>query len=352
MRQTKQKDDESRENYFEVVGKAFVPKRFRPNLRAYLAKAGIAPVPYKFFTIMFFVALLITYILFFASGFWTFLSTQPTAFIGIGTFIFWFFSVLVLSAVIMGGIYFYINMKIYNRVKLIEENLPDYLVLVSTNLKGGLSFEKALWASIKPEFGVLAAEMSIVSKRVLTGSDLKEALLELSQKFESPTMRRTINIIIGQIESGGEVAKILDQIIDNLRKTRIIKEEMSANTLMFTIFIAAIVVVISPLLFALAYNILSILVSVSQQIAPALENSASNSPFSFSEIKIDKEEFKLFSIFALSIISIFASMILSNIQRGDIKSGLKYMPFFIAAGVFLYFFFLLVLQGVFGIFAV
>jgi len=40
------------------VGKAFVPKRFRADLRAYLAKAGIQEVPYTFFGVLFYVAII------------------------------------------------------------------------------------------------------------------------------------------------------------------------------------------------------------------------------------------------------------------------------------------------------
>ncbi len=332
------------------VGKAFVPKRFRPGLRIYLAKAGIDYVPYRFFGILFYVAIAITAVLYFVTDFYSLVAHFHPLLVGFYVFLFWFFSSFLLSSVIIAGIYFYLNMKIYNRVKVMENYLQDYLILVSTNLRGGLSFEKALWASIKPEFGILSEEMGLVSKKVMTGSDLKDALRELALKYDSPTMKRTMDILIGQFDSGGEVADVLDQIIENLRKTKMIKDEMVANTLLFTIFITAIVVVISPLLFALAFNLLSILISVSAQVAPAIDQAATNIPFQIEEINVEEDEFRAFSVLAIAIIAMFSSMIMSIIQKGDIKGGLKYMPFFIAASLGFYFFFMGLLSGFFAFF--
>ncbi len=336
-------------NFLEELGKAFVPKYFRPGLRFYLSKAGIQSVPYMFFGIMFYIVVAITAGIYISINFFGIArlwSHGSAILLGFLVFLFWLMCGILLSAILMAGIAFYINMKIYNRVKDIDAALPDYLVLVSTNLKGGLSFEKSLWSGIRPEFGVLSDEMSMVSKKVMTGSDLSEALKEFASKYDSPSVKRTIDLILGEIQSGGQIAKVLDQTIDSLRKTRMIKEEMVANTLMFTIFIAAIVVVISPLLFALAYNLLSILVSVSAQIAPALAESQ-GSPFKFSAITLDKQQFKIFSVLALSVISICSAMIISIIQKGDVKGGIKYIPFFLGLSVIIYFFFLYVFSGMF-----
>ncbi len=342
-------NEEQKGNILEELGKAFVPNRYRPTLRLYLSKGGVHKVPYSFFAVLFFLVLAATAFIYFGLNVFSYISENSPITIGIYVFLFWTLCSTILTMVIAAGFYFYINMKIYSRMKDMELILPDYLVLVSTNLKGGMSFERSLWGAIKPEFGILAEEMSYVSKRVMTGSDLTEALTELAQKYESPTLRRTLNIIVGELESGGKIASVLDQSIDILRKTKLIKDEMAANTLMFTIFIGAIVMVISPLLFALAFNLLSILINVMIQIGPALQQSTSSVPFKFESGSLRVDDFKIFSSLALAVISIFASMILSIIQRGDIKSGVRYIPFFVAVAVLLYNFFMIVLGAVFSI---
>lgn len=333
--------------FLKEVGKAFVPKRFRPRLRQYLSKAGIHEVPYLFFGILFYLAIGITALIYISTNFYSVVSNNGALLTGLLVFIFWVVVSSIIVSVVIGSIYFFTNMRIYKRVKEIEYVLPDYLVLVSTNLKGGLSFEKSLWAAIRPEFGVLAEEVGIVSKKVMTGEDLEEALMGFAQKYESPTLIRTVNIIIGELQSGGRVASVLDNIIENFRKTKMIKDEMSANTLLFTIFIGAIVLVISPLLFALSKVLLTILINVSKQIAPAIQKASVSMPFKFDKINVSVDDFRTFSVMALGVISIFSSMILAIIQKGRIKSGLKYMPFFISISIIMYFIMSLILKGVF-----
>jgi len=338
-------------NFLEELGKAFVPRRFIPGLRFYLSRAGIQSVPYARFGMLFFAIVVLTGISYFAINFPALadkLAGGSAILIGLFVFLYWVVCGVLLSVIIITGVAFYLNMKIYGRVKNIEEHLPDYLVLVSTNLRGGLSFEKALWSAIKPDFEILSDEMSIVSKKVMTGSDLSESLKEFAEKYDSPSVKRTIDLILGEIQSGGQIAKVLDQTIDSLRKTKMIKEEMVANTLMFTIFIGAIVVIISPLLFALAYNLLNILIGVSAQIAPSLSQTQSALPFKCKEIPLDKEDFKIFSVLALSVISVCSAMIMSMIQKGDIKGGIKYIPFFLAMAIMFYFIFITAFASIFN----
>ncbi|MCF7866797.1 type II secretion system F family protein [Candidatus Woesearchaeota archaeon] len=341
---------EMQKKYLDEFGKSLVPKKLRPDLREYLAKAGYPQVPYSFFGILFFIGIIITAIIFFASGFAKIIIQQPIILQGLYVFLFWIIISSLIVSIIMAGFYFTTNMSIYNRVKEIEAQLPEYLTLVSTNLKGGLSFEKSLWGAIKPDFKILGEEMSIVSKKVMTGEEITDALTALAQKYDSPTLKRTMDIILGEIETGGQVAHVLDQIIENLRKTKIIKDEMSANTLLFTIFIAAIVAVISPMLFALAKVLLGILIDVSKQVAPAMSSAkGASSGFKIKEITMSITTFRNFSIGALSVISIFASMILSIIQKGEIRAGIKYIPFFLATAIIFYFIFSISLGGFFTI---
>lgn len=345
------KKQQEQRSFWAEFGKSLVPRRFRPDLRSYLSKAGYSEVPYLFFALLFFLGIGITAAIFFLSGFAGMLSNYGPGLQFIFVFLFWAIVALIVVSVIMAGFYFYTNMQIYKRIKEIENQLPEYLILVSTNLKGGMSFEKSLWGAIKPEFKMLAEEMSIVSKKVMTGEDITDSLQQLADKYDSPTMKRNINIIIGEIEAGGEIAHVLDSIISNLRKTKILKDEMSANTLMFTIFIAAIVVVISPLLFALAKVLLSVLIDVSKQVAPAVANAPSSAAGSFKikEISLSIDDFRNFSVGALTIITTCASLILSIIQKGDIKAGIKYLPFFLAASLAFYFLFAGVLGSFFTI---
>jgi len=318
---------------FSAFGKAFIPKRIAPNIKGQFLKIGYNEVPYTLFGMLFFVTFIVTYIIYFYQIFNTIKTLNPLIFL-LYTFITWTVIPLVLSILTMLGIYFYLDLKIFKRARDMEDKLADYLTYVSTNLKGGMSFESSLWSAIKPEFGLLATEMGLVSKKVMTGSELVDSLEEFSEKYPSPIIRRAMNLIISEIQSGGKISKLMDKVIEDLKKTKLLKQEMAASTLTYVIFISAIIIVIAPVLFALSYQLLDIMLKFMGRFA-GLE--IANMPMSFSsETVIDPMDFKRFSFFAISMISIFASVILSIIQKGDFRSGIKYIPIFLASSIFMY----------------
>jgi len=228
-----------------------------------------------------------------------------------------------------------------------EEMLPDFLQTVSSNLKGGMSFENSLWASIKPRFSILANEMSEVSKKVMTGYDVDKALTEIAEKYNSPMLRRSVDLIMSELKAGGNIAELIDKVVENLKNTRLLKEDMSASAIAYIIFISAIVIFISPLLFALSFNLLTVIINFVGKLATATERVQSL-PFTFSKIAIEPDSFRTFSIAAISLISIFSSMIVSIVEKGNVKAGLKYIPIFLIGSLLFYFIFMGVLGAIFG----
>lgn len=320
------------------LGRWSVPQRYKPNLRLYMAKAGYQETPYHFFGVLLLASIATTVALY--AVLFPFLLEFGIATIIFVSLTYFLVGNLLFYVVTMGAAAFYFNMKIYNRTKEIEENLPEMLTIVSANLKGGMSFDQALWKSIRPEFGVLSEEMAIVSKKVMVGQSLKDALGEFTQKYESPILRRTMHLMMGELGSGGKISWLLDKIIVNLRKTRELKQEMSSNTLTFVIFITAIVVFIAPILFSLAYALMGILLDISGEILPQIQDARDSGAASqlpdVPNIDVDMWNFRAFSILAIGIISIFSSMIISIIQRGEIMAGIKYIPFFVGMSITVY----------------
>ncbi|NJL43886.1 MAG: hypothetical protein HC945_00990, partial [Nitrosarchaeum sp.] len=213
-------------------GRAFIPKKFQPYIKEYFFKAGIYEIPYRLHGVLFYIAAALTAFTYlgFIMGSLPWQGTSGAIISMVLTLVIWSVLHLLYFTMVDSAVYFYINLRIYNRTKELEARLPDYLTLVSTNLKGGLSFEKSLWAAIKPEFGVLANEIALVSKKVLTGSDVSEAMMEFGDKYDSPVLRRSINLMVGEMDSGGRIVDVIDKIIETLKKTKHLKDEMAANT--------------------------------------------------------------------------------------------------------------------------
>jgi len=332
--------------FLEEFGEAFVPKRVTPYLRRYLLKAGIPHVPYKFFGALFYLTAIITGALFILY-IYPFLLQYSQLVLLSASAVMWFVIQISLAAFFILVVYFYMDLRIYKRTKKLEEMLPDFLQVVSSNLKGGLSFENALWGAIKPRFSILSNEMAEVSKKVMTGHDVSSALNELGQKYDSLMLRRSVDLMISELEGGGNIADLIDRIVENFKETKSLKEDISASAVAYTIFIAAIVIVIAPLLFSLSFHLLTIILSFVAKLS-VTASRVESLPITFTGVAVDPDNFRYFSIAALSIISFFSSLIVSIVEKGHIKSGLKYIPIFMIGSLFLYFVFMKILGFVFG----
>ena len=332
--------------FLEEFGKAFVPKKAIPNLRKYMLKAGFNEVPYKFFGALFYASAIITTLMFIIS-IYPYLKKFSLIKIYIYSFLAWFLIQLFFAVLFTLLVYFYLDLRIYTRTKRMEEQLPDFLQVLSSNLKGGMTFESALWASIKPRFNVLGSEMSNASKKVMTGYEISDAMIELSDKYDSLMLKRTVDLVISELESGGNVAELIDRIVGNLKETKALKKELSASAIAYVIFISVIVILISPLLFALSYQLLIMTLGFISKFSAATQR-ATTLPFKLSSSVINPEDFKKFSVLAIFIISFFSSMIVAIVEKNDIKGGIKYIPIYVFGSVALYFFFIKIIGVMFA----
>jgi len=320
---------------FDEFGKAFVPERWRPKLRKYLMKAGIYEVPYTIFGLLFIVAILITAVIYlaFLNPLMEGMGIIPIFFL---TFLSWAGILIAIAFLFIVVVYSILDLKILERTRKIEEVLDEFLMLVSENLKGGYSLDRALWSSVKPEFGVLAREIEVASKKVATGEDVEQALGEFIDKYESPMTRRAFELIIEDARTGGKIAVTIDKIVDDIKETKLLKSEIIATNTQYVIFISAIVAFISPLLFALSYQLLTILVKFSAKLAPALKTATTSVPFTMSELSISLPDFKLFSRLAIGLVAVFSSLLIAEINRGNVKTGIKYLPIAVITSLFIY----------------
>lgn len=333
--------------FLEEFGRAFIPKKVRPNIRRYLLKSGIEEVPYKFFGALFYLSLVTTYFIYILKTYpWLQNNFGSFGFIFMTFFIWILIQLSIISGIVL-VIYQYLEFRIFNRTKKMEEVLPEFLRYVSQNLKGGMSFDKALWSAIRPRYGILADEVSLVAKRVMSGYDVEEALNEFTDKYNSPMLKRSFNLITEGMKGGAEIAELIDRIEENLRETQILKQELSATNTTYVIFMSIIVMFIAPALFGLSFNLLLVLRSIAGTLG-GTAGAVSGLPISVTDIAINPQGFKTFSLAALIVISVFASMIISIIRKGNIKQGIKYIPIFTAVSVIMYILFRSILGGLFS----
>lgn len=236
-------------------------------------------------------------------------------------------------------VYIWILLSIDSKAKFVESVLPDALQLMSSNIRAGLTTDRALLLSARPEFGPLALEIKRVGKETMAGKSLADSLERMTESVKSETLSKTIDLINVSIHSGGKLADILDQIASDLREQQMIQKEISASVLMYVLFIFIAIAFGAPLLFSMSSFLVKMLVenmSVISAELPQLQEMH-GMPIKVGTIKISTEFIKTFALVSLVSTSIFGAIIMGLILKGDEKSGFKFLPIllFFSIGLFL-----------------
>jgi hypothetical protein len=247
--------------------------------------------------------------------------------------------VMIFDAVV---IYVLLRMRIDNRKKQIEEVLPDFLQICAANVRAGMSIERALWFAARPEFGLLSEEIANTTRRTFGGEPFTQALRKLAKKFNSRQLNRTINLIIEESSSGGEVATLLDKCAWDARQVQILHKEISEMMLMYVIFIVFASCVGAPLLYGLSYQLIGstnkIWADISKQNPQGMPKMGMmSSLLSPRPPKVSTEDFYKFAVIATILVTFSASMIIAVINTGSWINGFKYAPFFVGLGLVVFF---------------
>ncbi|MBI2107983.1 type II secretion system F family protein [Candidatus Woesearchaeota archaeon] len=313
-------------------------QRRRQQLKFYLQKAGVDTEPEHLTRKIFNIALAIN-LLFSAYLIYHFSTTLGITWTTV------FASVIVLwvlvFVVILFGLwmffYFTLDLQTFRRKQRVEDVFPDFLQLTSSNIKAGMTIDKALWYAVRPRFGVLAKEIESVAKDTMSGVDLKVALRRFAGKYDSTMLKRSINLLIEGLESGGEVGDLLNRIAINIQEQKLMFQEMSSNVTAYTIFITFASIVAAPFLFALSGALINVIRDLSSVLGTVSKATvASGLPLAFGDVGITPSDFKIFAIVSLATTSTFSAMMISTIKNGNVKSGIKYVPIFVGVSITLY----------------
>lgn len=232
-------------------------------------------------------------------------------------------------------VYTFLDFRIYERTKQLEEVLPDFLQLTSANISAGMPIDRALWFAVRPGFGVLAKEIEEVAKSTIAGDDLESALMDLSKKYDSTMLKRSVSLIIEGMRAGGKLADLLSKIALDIQETKLMRKEISASIMTYVIFITFASIIAAPFLFALSTQLLQIIQTIMGSIDLG-SASSSSVKIQLSGDSISIKDFQIFSSLTLAVTAMFSAMIVSAIQNGNVRDGLSYIPVYIAVSLVLY----------------
>jgi tight adherence protein C len=145
------------------------------------------------------------------------------------------------------------------RLDEIEYDLPELIDLLVVGVEAGLSFSAALQATTRRLRGPLGQEMRLMLQEQRMGLDPIEALKNMLDRVETPSMRTFVRAMIQGEQLGISVGQILRSISGEMRQRRKAAAEERAQKapvkmlfpLVFLIFPAMFVVILGPAAFAL-----------------------------------------------------------------------------------------------------
>ncbi|MBI4209887.1 MAG: type II secretion system F family protein [Candidatus Diapherotrites archaeon] len=241
-------------------------------------------------------------------------------------------------------VYALLKLNSESKGKFVETILPDALQIIASNMKSGLTTEKAIFVAGRPEFGPLQLELRNASKSISSGERVEAALLGIGEKINSAVLGKTLWLITEGIRSGGQISDLLLQLAQDLRNQQGLQDEIKANTSIYVLLILFASMAGAPLLFGVSSFIVQ---SLTKQIAdaPSIDVTV-DVPSNLQLIKgtttgkrtLPSVEFiTLFSIISMALTSILASLTIGVINTGKEINGLKYIVPITAVSVIVFF---------------
>ena len=238
-----------------------------------------------------------------------------------------------------------------NRTKLVEELLPDVLRLVAANLRSGLTIDKALLVSARPEFGPLERELKTASKETLSGVTIDTALLKISETFNSKLLKRSVELLSEGLKRGGNLAKLLESLSDDIRQIKLLKKDVNAMVMLYVIFIFFAAGIGAPLLYSVSGFLVSTMGKIGTQIDidEAIPIVSGSMPIGTPKLAvIDPQFLDTYSLVSLAVTAIFGGLLIGLVQEGTERAGLRFIPVLLVVSIALYYFSKTVIFHFFG----
>jgi pilus assembly protein TadC len=215
-------------------------------------------------------------------------------------------------SIVLGFLYF----RSKARADTAELYLPNLLELVATNIKSGMTPDKALLYSMRGESGPFNKDLKLVTKESVTVKPLEVALLEISKNYNSELIRSSFLLISKGVQGGGNLSSLLEKTAQDIREVMSLKKEVLADVNLHALFLVFAAVVGAPLLFGTTSFLIDEISWISEKTSNVF----------FSQ---QGHGFFYFAIAAVALNAFFASLLLGTIREGRKRDGLKYLPLFL-----------------------
>lgn len=160
--------------------------------------------------------------------------------------------------------FLYILRKRQNRLRKIEQQLPDALDLISRALKAGHAFPSGLQMVGDEAHDPIAREFRIVHDEINFGVSVPAALTNLATRVPSTDLRYFVIAVLIQRETGGNLTEVLENLSKLIRerlklfgKIRVLSAEGRLSAWILSILpfaLAAVINVLNPKFMAVLWT--------------------------------------------------------------------------------------------------
>jgi len=239
--------------------------------------------------------------------------------------------------------YLHLEYQIDDRRKRVETILPDFLFLVASNLRSGMTPFNAFQNSSKEEFGPLAEEIKTITVKSLGIESFRDSLKKLAKKFDSRILSESVSFLSESLRSGGKLANLLEASAEDVSKTQELKKEMISGTKMYVLFVLFVIVIATPLLMSISVQFLAMLTVI--QSESTVDSSELNVGFLSSEISITPEFMQNMALLLLFGNAVLSSLFIGVLIEKHAKLGIKYSPIIFIVSILLFFGFKIIISG-------
>ncbi|MBS3081704.1 type II secretion system F family protein [Candidatus Pacearchaeota archaeon] len=239
-----------------------------------------------------------------------------------------------------------IKLNYYNRIRKMEDNFPDFLQLMASNLRAGIPTDQSMLMSARKEFDPLDKEIAKLGKELMTGRSIEDALIDFGERTHSLKIKRTISLIISGLKSGGNIATLLEETAARTRERYFIQKRAASNVLMYVIFIFVALTIGAPGLFGLSTVLVGVLTDILATIPTS--QAGTSLPFTLSSIDLPISFIIYFSTIFIIAIDILGAFILGLVTKGEEREGVKYIVPLISISLTVFFSIRYILLNYFG----
>lgn len=116
------------------------------------------------------------------------------------------------------------------RLRLLDKQLVDSLIIIGNCLRAGLTFQQALDSIANNMAEPISKEFERVLKEVKFGLTIEKALTNMVDRLKNKDINLLVSAVLIQRQVGGNLSEILDSIADTIKERIGIKEEVKVLT--------------------------------------------------------------------------------------------------------------------------